>query len=624
MPRLSSRRECAAEAAARHVPVNRPRSASADDAEPRVYPRTRRPSLSGLLGLLVLVWVARSLPAQAIGQGFELERSGQYEQAAAIYLATLRAEPTNISALLGLERVLPPLNRLGDLLPVAQRAAAANPSNVALRGVLLRTYVALNEPDSARALALEWARAAPRDEAPYREWAMALEDTHRHAAARDVLLAGRRALGRPGGFGIELAELSRLSGDWEGAAREWAAALEDAPVQLPNAASALAEAPEEQRERIARLLSAGTPPPLTRRLAGELLLGWGQPLRAWGVFEPSVATPSADAAFALRRFADIASTRSTPDARRARALALARYADLASGPGGGAARARAEAARAFIDAGDRAAARAVLERVAQDSNASPDAQRFAQRAVVEAMIEGGQRDEAAQQLATNARLSTDDRASLRLGLARARIVAGELDRADAELARDSSVEALALQGWIALYRGRVSDARRLFLAAGPYAGDRRDATERAAMVALLQQLPGDSLPALGGALLLLAQGDSAHAAEALRRAAAGVATGAGGGGRPDLLLLAGRVAARLDSAQQGTALALFDEIVRSAGLGAAAPAAELEWARLLERRTQTAEAIRHLEHLILTYPGSAVVPEARRELERAKGAIPQS
>jgi len=100
--------------------------------------------------------------------------------------------------------------------------------------------------------------------------------------------------------------------------------------------------------------------------------------------------------------------------------------------------------------------------------------------------------------------------------------------------------------------------------------------------------------------------------------------GGGGGGRPDLLLLAGRVAARLDTAQQGTALALFDEVVRTAGQGAAAPAAELEWARLLERRAHTAEAIRHLEHLILTYPGSAVVPEARRELERAKGAIPKS
>ena len=590
-------------------------------------PATRQFPLKRVHWLLafcaVALLAAGSLAAQAIGQGFELERSGQYDQAAAIYLATLRAEPTNISALLGLERVLPPLNRLGELLPVAQRAAAASPSNVALRGVLLRTYVALNEPDSARALALEWARAAPRDEAPYREWAMALEDAHRHAAAREVLLAGRRALGRAGAFGIEMAELSQLSGDWEGAAREWAAALTDAPVQLPNAASALGEAPDGQRERIARLLTDGTPSPLARRLAGELLLGWGQPLRGWAVFEPSVATPSADAAFATRRFADLAGGRNTPEARRVRALALARYADL-SPPGGAAARARADAARAFIEAGDQVAARAVLERVAQDSNAPPDAQRLAQRAVVEALIAGGKRDEAARQLASNARLSADDRASLRLLLARARMLAGELDRAEAELAIDSSVETIALRGWIALYRGRLTDAHRLFLAAGPYAGDRRDATERTEMVALLQQVPGDSYPALGGALLLLAQGDSMRAAHALRLAAGGLVTREGGGGRPDLLLLAGRVAARLDTTQQRSALEIFDEVVRTAGQGAAAPSAELEWARLLERRAETADAIRHLEHLILTYPGSAVVPEARRELERAKGAIPRS
>src|SRR6266513_737299 len=240
---------------------------------------------------------------------------------------------------------------------------------------------------------------APRDEAPYREWAMALGAARQQAAAREVLLAGRRALGRADAFGIELAELSQLAGDWEGAAREWSAVLEDAPVQLPNAVSALAEAPDVQREGIARLLTAGTPLPLGRRLAGELLLGWGQALRAWAVFEPSVATPSADAAFALRRFADLAGARSTPDARRVRALALARWADLTPEPGGAATRARAEAARAFIEAGDGAAARAVLERVAQDSTAPPDAQRLAQRAVVEALIAGGQLDTAALQLA---------------------------------------------------------------------------------------------------------------------------------------------------------------------------------------------------------------------------------
>src|SRR5712691_9502071 len=312
MHRLPSRRECAAEAAARHVPVNRPCPASAGNAEPRVYPRVRARGFPLLVVATIVLLCTRALPAQAIGQGFELERAGQYDQAAAIYLATLRAEPTNLSALLGLERVLPPINRLGELLPAAQREAAASPSNVAL-----------NEPDSGRAVALRWAAAAPGDEARYREWAMALEDAHRHSPARDVLLLGRRALGRPGAFGIELAELSQLAGDWEGAAREWAAALTDAPVQLPNAASALAEAPDAQRERIARLLTEGTPSTLTRRLAGELLLNWGQPLRAWAVFEPSVSAPSTDAAFAARRFADLAGARSTPDARRARALALA-------------------------------------------------------------------------------------------------------------------------------------------------------------------------------------------------------------------------------------------------------------------------------------------------------------
>src|SRR2546426_10335927 len=105
MHRLPSRRECAAEAAARHVPVNRPCPASGGNAESRVYPRVRARGVPLLVVATIVLLCARALPAQAIGQGFELERAGQYDQAAAIYLATLRAEPTNLSALLGLERV---------------------------------------------------------------------------------------------------------------------------------------------------------------------------------------------------------------------------------------------------------------------------------------------------------------------------------------------------------------------------------------------------------------------------------------------------------------------------------------------------------------------------------------
>ena len=571
-----------------------------------------------VLGIALAVAPGRLARSQTIGQGFELERAGQFEQAASIYFATLRADPTNLSALLGLERVLPGLNRLAELVPVAQRAALASPGNAALRAVLLRTYVGINEPDSAREVARRWAAAAPRDEAPYREWAMALDDQRRHDAARAVLLDGRRALGRPGAFGIELAALSERAGDWEGAAREWAAALEGASVQLPNAASELAQAPEARRERIAALLTAGDPPPLVRRLAGELLLAWGAAERAWAVFAPSVAAPSADAAYAVRRFADLAAAQGSPEARRVRALALARYAELA--PDAMAVRARADAARAFLAAGDREGARAVLEQVARDSSAPAEAQALAQAALVQTLIEGGQLDEAARRIAGDTRLADEDRTTLRLRLVRARIAAGDLDRAGAMLARDSSVEALALKGWIALYRGRLKEAWQLFLDAGPYAGDRREATDRTAMLALLQQVPGDTFPELGGALLTLARGDSVSAVAGLRLAA----TRLPGTGRPDLLLLAARVAARLGPEQQLTALALCDEVVRTGGTGAAAPAAELEWARLLERRQQTADAIQHLEHLILSYPGSALVPEARRALERAKGAIPKS
>jgi hypothetical protein len=143
------------------------------------------------------------------------------------------------------------------------------------------------------------------------------------------------------------------------------------------------------------------------------------------------------------------------------------------------------------------------------------------------------------------------------------------------------------------------------------------------MVALLAQLPRDSFPELGAGLLALARGDSARAVVALRDAAATLPPGAEGG-RPDVLLVAARVAARLGDDGRRTALALCDEIVRTGGTGAAAPAAELEWARLLVARGEIAAAVAHLEHLILAYPGSAVVPEARRELARAKDAIPKS
>src|SRR2546430_8513036 len=265
-----------------------------------------RPSRAELAVLGLLLVPAHSARGQAIGQGFDLERAGQSQRAGTVSCPPLRAEPTSLAALLGLEGVLPSLSRLPDLLPAAQRAVAASPRNAALRALLLRTYVALNEPDSARAVAQRWTAEQPRDEAPYREWAIALEDAHRFEEARQVFLFGRRALGRPGVFGIELGELLERVGEWEGAAREWAAALSEAPAQLPSAASSLAEAPAEQRERIVRAVLAVDPKALERRLAAALLPGVGPPEPARRGVAPTVPGPSPDAATALRRFGDLA------------------------------------------------------------------------------------------------------------------------------------------------------------------------------------------------------------------------------------------------------------------------------------------------------------------------------
>ena len=563
--------------------------------------------------LLALADPGRVARGQAIGPGFELERAGRYADAASVYFTTVRGDPTNIPALLGLERTLFVLNRMPELLPLVQTARARQPDSPALRSLELRVYAALNQPDSLEAIARRWAASAPRSDAPYREWGLALADRRMWAEARHAFLTGRRALGGDGTLAIELAELEQRAGNWEAAAAEWARAVTRSPDVGPNAASQLADAPAPLRDRVARVLTAPSVSARTRRIGAEVLLTWGRPTEAWAAMQPTLTLPDSEAAPALRRFADLAGVLTSPEGHRVRGLALARWADMV--PWSLGARARAESVRELLDGGDKVAARRVLE-------AHSDSNGIAQAALIQLLIADSQLDIAEERLsAAPATLTADDRAALRLALARARVARGELDRAAAALDDDSSVAAIAQRGWIALYRGNLKSAMDAFRGAGPYALDRAAATDRTAMMAMLQRIQEESSPEVGAALLTLARGDSVAAIAALRRAAARLPEQ---GGRLEVLLLAGQVAAQTGGEQEPTAIALFDEIVRAGGEGAAPPAAELEWARLLVRDGRSAEAIPHLEHLILTYPNSAFVPEARRVLERAKGAIPKS
>src|SRR5712692_10349434 len=313
-------------------------------------------SIRVALGLIVVLpALAR---AQAIGPGFELERAGRYADAASVYFTTVRSDPTNIPALLGLERTLFVLNRVPELLPLVQTARARQPDSPALRSLELRVYAALYQPDSLEAIARRWAASAPQSEAPYREWGLALGDRRMWDEARHAFLTGRPSLGGDGTLAIELAELEQRAGNWEASAAEWARAVTRSPDVGPNAASQLADAPAPLHDRVARVLTAPGVSVRARRIGAELLLTWGQPTEAWAAIQPTLAFPDSEAPASLRRFADLAGALTTPEGHRVRGLALARWADLV--PWSLGARARAEAVRELLDGRDKVAARRVL------------------------------------------------------------------------------------------------------------------------------------------------------------------------------------------------------------------------------------------------------------------------
>src|ERR671918_2005452 len=89
--------------------------------------------------LAVLISISAVPPGAAqqatMPRAFELERRGNYEAAAVAYRGILSTKPGDVSALLGLERVLLPLNRSADIVPDVRAALAANPSSPAVYGV---------------------------------------------------------------------------------------------------------------------------------------------------------------------------------------------------------------------------------------------------------------------------------------------------------------------------------------------------------------------------------------------------------------------------------------------------------------------------------------------------------
>jgi tetratricopeptide (TPR) repeat protein len=576
--------------------------------------------------MLLALAGAPGLPAQGGGRGapapdparraYELERRGSYADAAAAYRQVLAQKPAEASALFGLERSLTAINRAAEIIPAVRAAIAASPEAGAFYGVALRAWAAANEADSVRTTAQRWAAIAPGDEAPYREWGTAALARGDSREARRAYLAGRQRLGRPDALAAEVAALESQAQNWTAALHEWVVAVGRAPGYRTTAVRLLGEAPDSLRPGLLAL-AAKEPTPAARGIESDLRARWGDPVGGFETLAASLPADRTEAVRVLTEFVTRLRGQRGRAARRAQALALSALAERTPGPAGS--RLRVDAAQAFADAGDPEAARRMLGGVAEDSTAPGAAASDAASTLVGVLLNEGKVDEAARKLAElKPTLASEDWLALRRRVAWGWVRAGKLARADSIIAGDSSVDGLAVAGRFRLFHGDVAGTLALLEQAGPYAGTREEATTRTVLLALLQPIEGESLPALGEALLAVERGDTAAGVSALEKVAERLPEERGGA---DVRLYAGRVARVAGRTEDA------ERLFRAADVPSAkatAPAAELALAGLLADLERPKEAAAVLERMILGFPDSALIPQARRLLGEVRGAIPRT
>jgi len=537
-------------------------------------------------------------------KALELESAGKYKEAAPLFRTALNTSSA-VSALLGLERVYAELGWSDSLLAPLDTLIRRNPRETVYRSVQLRTLQSLGREEQLRLAIDRWVREVPGDPSPYREYARLLLQRGLTASADSVIRQARQVLGSTNDLQLEIAQLRAAMGLWEESAQAWRLALASSPYLEQAAIYALMPTPVGTRSAVRQVL-LGSPVDVTaRRALAGLEMGWGSPTDGWTALKD--LPPDSSSAAAWSDFA----TRAEGEER----WPLARDALVAALRWRRTPDATLRAANAAVRAGDPATALALLP-LEGPGAAVTDSARAARTTVplqARALAMVG-RPAAAERLVEryDRWFTPGTRTVLTRAVALGWVRSGDMARARASLSSagtegDSSDAA----GWLALYEGNLRTARVLLRTSA------ETTPELATALAIVARIRADSAPALGKAFLLLARNDSVGAATAFAEAAERQASADAAS-----LLLA--TAAQLRSAlkDDAQAIVLWRRIVEQQSTTPEAPSAELEWARALRRHGDAAGAVARLEHLILTYPQSALVPQARRELDLARSGIP--
>lgn len=542
--------------------------------------------------------------------GFEWQ--GKVDEAISTLEDLLDRKPDSSGGLFALERILRGAERVREVLPRADRFLEVDPSASGPRYLKLRVLVEIDSLGALDAAARAWFRAEPGSPDPYREVARLYERAYGPERALDVLRRGREALDRDDALALETGDLLAETGDQRGAVREWAAALADPQTDVsdvlerleglkhddPGLAEPVVEAlmtsassAERRKAAVAVALSAG--PERAIEVAGRILDGLDGSRRS--AFLDQVAQLARERQapkVSLWALEGLQSTSAQDDQSSAQVQARMAAAALAAGDTAEALAAQTRLARS-LEPGSAERRRVVADLVRLEAG-SADAVTLEQR------LEGFRRE-----------FPEAPEADGLLADVAARLAArGQVDEAleliDQVLGPRSQLE----RAWLYFEQGDVARGREALEAALPALAP-AEATEALQLLTSLDRV----VPATGAALALAAatvhHGAPATALSSLDAAL----TEAPEADLAPLHARAARVALTLGDT--ATCESHLRYVVDEATESPEAPEAFLLLARLRAASPDGVQEARALlEKLIVAHPQAAVVPAARRELDR--------
>jgi len=577
-----------------------------------------------------LLWAGPAAAQQINGQGGQeiqqlreaavREAAGDLEGAERILRSVLERRPTSVSALLSLERILRIQGRLAEIIPPIERLLAEDPSSVVGHHMLVRTYSALDALPELERAADAWIRRMPRVETPYREIARVWEARGEYKKAIQVLERGRSRVGRKDALALELGDVYAHAGDFERAAREWDRAIGPTARGFSLVRRRLAMLPDGGARILPLLIDALTrssPTPERRRAAAELAIDAGLGARAEAIARAVAAElPPAERETFLVEVA-----------RRAEGVHLHRlaywaYSELLAydGPANQMLAVRSRLAELALTLGDTATARENYLALEKAFDAGSPERRQATAFRIELTAREGDLEEAIREFAEFQRSYKEAPELDRLAAALADVLLrrGEVERAEEVLGRVSGPRTSLVRSHIALRRGDVAAARAALLAAAP-ALHGEEATETIGLATLLGRVSTAGAALLSRAMTELALGRTQDAVAILWAESSELTADE----RPAILEFAARLADRAELETE--AERIRRAIITDHPEAPEAPAALLALAMMVSARDPDApEARELLERLILEHPRSALVPQARRELNRLQGRIPHS